>query len=234
MTREQLEHLIRAAARISRQRELVIIGSQSILGQSPNAPASLLTSMEADIHPIHDPDKARYIEGAMGINSPFDEVFKYHADGIEGGLPPLPEGWRTRVIPICNENTNWAIGLCLKTHDIAAAKYAAMLNERFLARRRVLRSANNSGSTIEPGGRGRLRRTDARQRRRAHDARRRSMDARLRPCGDARCDAQRERRRRSGERGEGAGGASLLSRNRCRTRRGNPACTRARGDDSWT
>ena len=59
MTREQLEHLIRAAARISRQRELVIIGSQSILGRSPDAPASLLTSMEADIHPIHDPDKVR-------------------------------------------------------------------------------------------------------------------------------------------------------------------------------
>ena len=50
MTREQLEHLIRAAAQISQQRELVIIGSQAILGQYPNAPASLLTSMEADIH----------------------------------------------------------------------------------------------------------------------------------------------------------------------------------------
>ena len=50
MTRAQLEHLIRAAAQISQQRELVIIGSQAILGQYPNAPASLLTSMEADIH----------------------------------------------------------------------------------------------------------------------------------------------------------------------------------------
>ena len=42
MTREQLEHIIRAAADISGRQRLVVIGIQAILGQFPNAPAGLL------------------------------------------------------------------------------------------------------------------------------------------------------------------------------------------------
>ena len=38
MTREQLEHLLRAAAVIANDDEIVVIGSQRILGQFPDAP----------------------------------------------------------------------------------------------------------------------------------------------------------------------------------------------------
>jgi len=51
MTRQQLEHLIRAAAVIADDDELIVIGSQSILGQYPNAPSSLLVSVDADLYP---------------------------------------------------------------------------------------------------------------------------------------------------------------------------------------
>jgi hypothetical protein len=44
MTREQLEHLIRAAAVIADDRAIVVIGSQAILGQFPDAPASMRLS----------------------------------------------------------------------------------------------------------------------------------------------------------------------------------------------
>jgi hypothetical protein len=36
MTREQLEHIIRASADITDQYEFIIVGSQSILGPVPN------------------------------------------------------------------------------------------------------------------------------------------------------------------------------------------------------
>ena len=39
MRRQELEHLIRAAAAITDQTEIMIIGSQSILGVVPEAPA---------------------------------------------------------------------------------------------------------------------------------------------------------------------------------------------------
>jgi len=35
MRRSELEHLIRAAGRIAGERELVVIGSQAVLGQFP-------------------------------------------------------------------------------------------------------------------------------------------------------------------------------------------------------
>ena len=45
MEREELEHLIRAAAEVTQEYEFIIIGSQSILGPIPNPPAELKLSM---------------------------------------------------------------------------------------------------------------------------------------------------------------------------------------------
>ena len=70
MTRQQLEHIIRAAAAITEQDDLVIIGSQAILGQHPDAPEELLVSMEADIYAPDAPERSDYIDGALGAPTP--------------------------------------------------------------------------------------------------------------------------------------------------------------------
>lgn len=60
MNREDLEHLIRAAAEITNEYEFVIVGSQSILGPIPNPPAELKMSAEAEMvahMPIDDARK---------------------------------------------------------------------------------------------------------------------------------------------------------------------------------
>ena len=51
MTRDQLEHTIRAACDVSKDTELWIFGSQAILGEFPNAPESLRASIEVDVQP---------------------------------------------------------------------------------------------------------------------------------------------------------------------------------------
>ena len=51
MRRSELEHIIRASGDVAQDDEIVVIGSQSILGQFPNAPARLIVSMEADVYP---------------------------------------------------------------------------------------------------------------------------------------------------------------------------------------
>jgi hypothetical protein len=66
MTRQQLEHLIRAASVIADDDEIVVIGSQSILGLYPNAPATVLVSVEADLYSKHHPDRADLIDGTIG------------------------------------------------------------------------------------------------------------------------------------------------------------------------
>lgn len=125
MTREQLEHLIRAAAVISADDAIVVIGSQAILGQFPDAPASLRVSLEADLFPLHHPERADLIEGSIGELSPFHETFGYFAHGVGEETARLPEGWRSRLIAIQNENTRGARGLCLEVHDLLVAKAIA-------------------------------------------------------------------------------------------------------------
>ncbi|MCP4624268.1 MAG: hypothetical protein GY850_12140 [bacterium] len=45
MTREQLEHAIRAACEVTGDSEIWIFGSQAILGKFPDAPEELRTSI---------------------------------------------------------------------------------------------------------------------------------------------------------------------------------------------
>ena len=125
MTRSELEHLIRAASAIADDREIVIIGSQSVLGQFPNAPVALLASMEADVYPLSRPERADLIDGAIGEGSHFHEQFGYYAQGVSEATATLPDGWRDRLVRVKNANTGGSTGLCLEVHDLAISKYAA-------------------------------------------------------------------------------------------------------------
>ena len=69
MRRDQLEHIIRAAADVTGEKEFIVIGSQAILGQYPDAPAPLLMSTEADLYSRHAPDKSDFIDGSLGRDS---------------------------------------------------------------------------------------------------------------------------------------------------------------------
>ena len=70
MKRIDLEHIIRAAGSITQDDEIIIIGSQAILGQYPRAPEALLRSMEADIYPKNKRHLADLVEGSIGELSP--------------------------------------------------------------------------------------------------------------------------------------------------------------------
>ena len=80
MRRSDLEHLIRAAGAISGDSQIVVIGSQSVLGQFPGAPIALLASMEAGVYPRNRPDLADLVDGSIGEGSFFHERFH---NGVE-------------------------------------------------------------------------------------------------------------------------------------------------------
>lgn len=63
MKRLELEHVIRAAGSIADTQELVIIGSQAILGSFPEAPPELTVSSEVDVFPLSAPEKAEPCSG---------------------------------------------------------------------------------------------------------------------------------------------------------------------------
>ncbi|GAB6039813.1 DUF6036 family nucleotidyltransferase [Endothiovibrio diazotrophicus] len=125
MKRHELEHLIRAAGAVADELEVIVVGSQAILGQFPNAPADALLSMEADLIPVLHPERWNLIDGVLGEGSPFHEEYGYYADGVETTTAVLPRGWKKRLIPIRNENTRGVTGLCLEVHDLLVSKYVA-------------------------------------------------------------------------------------------------------------
>lgn len=125
MQRSDLERLIRAAGSIADDAEIVVIGSQSILGQFPNASSSLLVSAEADLFPLHRPELAGLIDGSIGEGSPFHELYGYYAQGVGERTAVLPKGWRDRLVRIENPNTGGVAGLCLEVHDLAISKHVA-------------------------------------------------------------------------------------------------------------
>ncbi len=125
MTRAELEHLIRVAADIAQDDEIVIVGSQALLGQFPDAPATLRVSVEADLYPKNHPERAELIDGSIGEASPFHDMYGYYAQGVGEETSVLPAGWRNRLVPIRNANTRGATGWCLEIHDLAIAKAVA-------------------------------------------------------------------------------------------------------------
>lgn len=125
MKRSELEHLIRAAGSIANDSAIVVIGSQSILGQFPDAPASLLVSAGADMFPLNHPQLSDLIDGSIGEGSPFHELYGYYAQGVDDKTATLPRGWRERLVKISNPTTVGVTGLCLEVHDLAISKYVA-------------------------------------------------------------------------------------------------------------
>ena len=125
MKRKELEHIIRASGKIIEEKEFYVIGSQSILGQYPDAPPELLVSNEADIICKIDPDKSDIVEGAIGEYSDFHETYGYYAQGVGFETAILPDNWKVRCIAIENENTDGCIAYCVELHDTCIGKYVA-------------------------------------------------------------------------------------------------------------
>jgi hypothetical protein len=131
MKRSELEHVIRAAGTIAGDTEIVVIGSQAILGQFPEASGVLAISAEADIFPLNHPEQADRIDGAIGEGSRFHEEYGYYAQGVDEHTAVLPRGWRDRLIRVEGEGTDGKVGLCLEVHDLAISKYVAGRDKDF-------------------------------------------------------------------------------------------------------
>ena len=126
MNRDQLAHLLRAAANATDQIDILVIGSQAILGSFDEAdlPIETTQSMEADLGFLHDSSEelSDQIDGSIGEMSPFYDAFGYYGQGISLTTAVLPSGWRDRLVRFESEATRPARGWCLEPHDLVIAK----------------------------------------------------------------------------------------------------------------
>ena len=93
-------------------------------------------SRECDILPIADSNEetarlADVIEGVAGEWSQFDEQHGFSIDDVDLTTVVLPDGWRTRLVNVQNDNTAGPTGQppftgwCLEPHDLCVAKLCA-------------------------------------------------------------------------------------------------------------
>jgi hypothetical protein len=126
VTRDQLEHAIRAACDIAEDTEVWVFGSQAILGEFPDAPEDLRTSIEVDMQPKNRPEMAGLVDGALGELSQFHKTYDFYVHGLLINDEALPQGWQHRAKPVVDEiTTGGKIGWCIEAHDLAASKLAA-------------------------------------------------------------------------------------------------------------
>jgi hypothetical protein len=112
MRRDQLEHAIRTACQIIDRSEVIVVGSQAILGTFSEdvLPADATMSVEVDILPIADSNDetarlADLIEGVAGEFSTFEALHGFSIDGVDLETSALPDGWRDRLMKVQNANT---------------------------------------------------------------------------------------------------------------------------------
>lgn len=122
MKRAELEHVLRASAAITLENSFVVIGSQAVLLDFPDAPAELLLSNEVDLYPALHPERSDLIDGAIGQLSMFHDTFGYHADGVSPETAVMPADWMSFAkLHYIGELT----AVCPDLHDIAVSKCVA-------------------------------------------------------------------------------------------------------------
>lgn len=138
MRRHQLEHAIRAACHILGGRDVIIVGSQAILGSihEDDLPAVATYSREVDILPVAASAAevealADKLVGVAGELSAFDSLHGFYVDGVGLNTCILPDGWRDRLVRVSNRNTAAPggepkyTGWCLNKEDLCVEKLYA-------------------------------------------------------------------------------------------------------------
>lgn len=165
MTREELAHVLRAAATIVGGADrILVLGSQAILASFDEAklPKRALISIEADLAFWDDPNetKADNVDGAIGEGSRFHSTYGYYGHGVSIDTAVLPVGWEDRVVRFQRPDAEPAVAFCVEAHDLVISKlvagrqkdyeFAAALVEAGLIDVATLR--NRAEMLAQPGG----------------------------------------------------------------------------------
>jgi len=121
MKKQHVEHVLRAAAKITGEKQFIIVGSQALHGKFPDIPDEIVMSVEVDLIAKKNTDRTEWLN-TIGQDSNFHETFGYYADPVDESTAVLPKGWKGRLV---NLTAGDVMGLCLEPHDLAIAKYVA-------------------------------------------------------------------------------------------------------------
>lgn len=123
MTLSALQHIIRAAQALAEDRDILVLGSASLLASFPelgNPDSPLAATYDADLclDPF-DELTGTMLDEALGENRAYYLRHGYHADILRDTiLETLPAGWRERLVSVPGCTAAHA----LEPQDLAAVK----------------------------------------------------------------------------------------------------------------
>jgi hypothetical protein len=140
--KRHVDHVLRAAGKITGETQFIIVGSQSLHGKFPDLPDEIERSVEVGLIAGAEPARTEWLN-AIGVDSPFHQEFGYYADPVDESTATLPKGWKGRLVNLPAGDTGSVRGLCLDPHDLAISKYVARREKdieftRALARRALV------------------------------------------------------------------------------------------------
>ena len=124
MKKQQVDHVLQAAGRITGEKQFVIIRRQSLHGKCPDVADEIVMSAEVDLIAAKNPQLTELLN-EIGVDSPFHQSHGCYADPVDATTAILPKGWKGRLVNLPQGDTSGVKGLCLDPHDLAIAKYVA-------------------------------------------------------------------------------------------------------------
>lgn len=102
MTLDDAKRIAEAVFAQTGHRELVVIGSNSILGIAPYhlPPPAMSMSSDLDAYLRHDPNRTGDLAEDLGEGSPFHVQTGTYLDVVSPGLVTAPEGWQQRMLSV--------------------------------------------------------------------------------------------------------------------------------------
>ena len=122
MKKRELEIALRAAARVGRETEFFVIGTQAVHAYWRRPPAEVLVSQECDLYPRNRPETASMLDQALGRGSAFARRHGFYIDVVTPEVATLPLGWQARLKAL---RVGKITAFCLEVHDLIISKLAA-------------------------------------------------------------------------------------------------------------
>ncbi len=131
MELEKVDHILRAAGKVTGQTHFVLVGSAAIFAWRADIPDEMALTREADLFAYDVPDSAEAariaddLDAVLGQASQFDQTFGYYCDGVGPETAILPDDWRDRAKAYSSERTGGVTAIVPEPNDIALSKLCA-------------------------------------------------------------------------------------------------------------
>ena len=127
LRRDDIDHILRAAASITNHRRFVVIGTGAVIITARHIPAAMRLTPEIDLYAdgIADPEPVSdLIDATIGHGSMFHRTFHYYGDGVSPNTAIMPADWRLRATEYTPPDGS-VTAVCPSADDIAIAKLTA-------------------------------------------------------------------------------------------------------------